>query len=102
MPDGSGGAATSATAVRALATGAGIAAARRYARGRKGEVAFAVLDQQGRLRGLHRTERFPSASVVKPMLLVAVLRQAGRGTLAPSTAATLKQMITVSDNDAAS
>jgi hypothetical protein len=100
MPDG--GAASSATATPALATGAGIAAARRYARGRKGEVAFAVLDQQGRLRGLHRTERFPSASVVKAMLLVAVLRQVGRGKLAPSTAATLKQMITVSDNDAAS
>ena len=94
--------ATAAKAVpRALATGAGIAAARRYARGRKGEVAFAVLDGQGRLRGLDRTVRFPSASVVKAMLLVAVLRKVGTGHLDGGTAKTLTAMITVSDNDAA-
>jgi hypothetical protein len=86
---------------RALATGAGIAAARRYARGRKGEVAFAVLDGQGRLRGLDRTVAFPSASVVKAMLLVAVLRKVGSGHLDGGTAKTLTSMITVSDNDAA-
>jgi Beta-lactamase enzyme family len=88
-------------APRALATGAGIAAARRYARGRKGEVAFAVLDGQGRLRGLNRTVAFPSASVVKAMLLVAVLRKIGSGHLDGGTAKTLTSMITVSDNDAA-
>jgi len=97
----SDGHATAATPVAALATSGGIAAARRYARSRQGNVAFAVLDQQGRLRGLHRTVRFPSASVVKAMMLVAVLRRTGSGRLAPSTAATLTKMITVSDNDAA-
>jgi hypothetical protein len=94
--------ATAAKAVpRALATGAGIAAARRYARGREGEVAFAVLDGRGRLRGLDRTVSFPSASVVKAMLLVAVLRTVGSGHLDGGTAKTLTAMITVSDNDAA-
>jgi hypothetical protein len=100
-----GTAATTASTTAAapvLATSAGIDAARRYARTRQGTVAFAVLDQKGRLRGLNRTVVFPSASVVKAMLLVAVLRQVGSGKLAPSTAATLKAMITVSDNDAAS
>jgi len=91
-----------APAAPALTTSAGIAAARRYAKARQGTVAFAVLDPQGRLRGLNRTMRFPSASVVKAMMLVAELRRVGSGHLAPSTAATLTSMITVSDNDAAS
>jgi hypothetical protein len=99
-------ASSSAKASRAatpvLATAAGIAAARAYAKGRQGVVAFAVLDQDGRLRGLNRTVRFPSASVVKAMLMVAVLRRTGSGHLDAGTAATLKAMITVSDNDAAS
>jgi hypothetical protein len=91
---------TAPTAV--LATSAGIDAARRYAKSRAGTVAFAVLDEKGRLRGLNRTVQFPSASVVKAMLLVAVLRRTGSGHLAPGMAATLKAMITVSDNNAAS
>ena len=94
-------AAPAKAAPRALATGAGIAAARKYAGGRQGEVAFAVLDGQGRLRGVNRTVRFPSASVVKAMLLVAVLRKVGSGHLDGGTAKTLTSMITVSDNDAA-
>jgi hypothetical protein len=91
---------TAATPV--LATSAGIAAAVRYARTRAGTVAFAVLDQRGRLRGLRRTLRFPSASVVKAMLMVAVLRRAAGGHLSAGERDLLRRMITVSDNDAAS
>jgi hypothetical protein len=85
-----------------LATCAGIAAAVRYARGRAGTVAFAVLDERGRLRGLRRTLRFPSASVVKAMLMVAELRRVGAGHLGEGERDRLRRMITVSDNDAAS
>ena len=89
-------------AAQALTTGSGIAAAVRYARARSGTVAFAVLDGHGRLRGLRRTLRFPSASVVKAMLMVAVLRRVGDGHLRDDEAELLRRMITVSDNDAAS
>jgi hypothetical protein len=85
-----------------LASSAGIAAAARYARARAGTVAFAVLDGRGRLRGLRRTARFPSASVVKAMLMVGVLRRAGGGHLSAGERHLLRRMITVSDNDAAS
>jgi hypothetical protein len=85
-----------------LATAAGIAEAVRYARTRTGTVAFAVLDERGRLRGLRRTLRFPSASVVKAMLMVAVLRRVGDGHLSDAERDLLARMITVSDNDAAS
>ena len=85
-----------------LVTAKGIRAAQRYARSRAGTVAFAVLDGQGRLHGLNRTVQFPSASVVKAMLMVSVLRSIGKGHLDGGTAKTLTAMITVSDNDAAS
>lgn len=91
-----------AAPARGLVTASGIAAAQRWARQRQGTVAFAVLDQAGRLRGLHRTARFPSASVVKAMLLVAELRRAGVHPLSSGTASTLRAMITFSDNAAAS
>jgi hypothetical protein len=87
---------------RPLATAKGIHAAQRFARSRAGVVAFAVLDGQGRLRGLNRTVQFPSASVVKAMLMVSVLRGAGHGRLDGAMAQRLTAMITVSDNDAAS
>jgi uncharacterized protein GlcG (DUF336 family) len=92
-----------ATAARApaLVTAQGIAAARRWARRRQGTVAFAVLDERGRLRGLRRTAPFPSASVSKAMLLVAVLRQAGARPLSAGTTEALRAMITISDNQAA-
>jgi hypothetical protein len=85
-----------------LATSAGMAAAVRYARSRAGTVAFAVLDGRGRLRGLRRTTQFPSASVVKAMLMVAVLRRAAGGHLEVGERDLLRRMITVSDNEAAS
>lgn len=89
------------TAAPVLATAAGIAAARGYARTRSGTVAFAVLDGRGRLRGLRRTMRFPSASVVKAMLLVALLRRVGANRLSAARRDLLRRMVTVSDNAAA-
>jgi hypothetical protein len=93
--------AAAATAEPPLITGASVAAARRWARDRRGTVAFAALDGHGRLRGLHRTERFPSASVVKAMLMVAALRQAGRRPLEGGRLHRIRSMIIISDNDAA-
>src|SRR3954469_2203065 len=86
------------TAPPPLTTVARIRSAERYARGRKGSIAFATLDEHGRLLGMNRTVRYPAASVVKAMLLVAVLR---RGEPSPATRALLGPMITASDNKSA-
>ena len=75
--------------------------AQHYARSRAGNVAFAVLEPGGRVRGVHRYAAFPSASVVKAMLLVAVLRRAGRRPLSAQERGLLTPMITVSDNASA-
>jgi beta-lactamase family protein len=84
-----------------LVTPAGIRAAQRFARTRSGLVAFAVVGTETPVRGLRTTRRFPSASVVKAMLLVAELRRAARHALPAATRARLEPMIRVSDNDAA-
>src|SRR3954466_16224944 len=86
------------TAPPPLTTVTRIRSAERFARTRKGSIAFATLDEHGRLLGMNRTVRYPSASVVKEMLLVAVLR---RGEPSPATRALLGPMITASDNKAA-
>jgi hypothetical protein len=52
-----------------------VAAAKRFAADRQGNVAFAVVDEKGRMRGFHPDEQFDSASVVKVMLMLAYLRQ---------------------------
>src|SRR4051794_23548390 len=58
-----------------LVTRAQIVAARRYARSRGAGVSFAVIDAPGgRSRGLHKYAEYPSASVSKAMMMVAVLR----------------------------
>jgi hypothetical protein len=85
-----------------LATAKGIGDAQAFARTRAGLVSFAVLDEQGRLRGLHRTRRHRSASVVKAMLMVALLRRAHGRRVTPRETALLTPMITRSDNRAAS
>jgi hypothetical protein len=79
----------------------GVRAAQRYATARLGGVAFAELGPDGRIRGLRTTVHYPSASVVKAMLLVAALRRAGAHALTASRRRLLRPMITVSDNLAA-
>jgi beta-lactamase class A len=77
-------------------------AARLYAAQRPGRIAFAVRTEQ-RFWGRHADTTFPSASVLKAMLLVAYLREPyvrGRA-LRHSERALLTPMIRRSDNDAA-
>lgn len=85
---------------RVLAPG-GVEDARRWARGRARTVAFAVADEDGRVRGLRLHRRFPSASVVKAMLALAVVRSARERALTPGERALLRPMVTASDNAAA-
>jgi hypothetical protein len=81
-----------------------VKAAAHYIAGRSGTNAFAVLDDDRRLAGVHVHRRFHSASVVKSMLLVAYLRMlAGQHrSLDSASRALLYPMIHSSDNEAAS
>jgi beta-lactamase class A len=81
-----------------------IAAAKTFAEGRAGLIAFAVVDQRGRLHGFRARAVAPSASLLKPMLLVAYLREASvrDRSLTDHERALLGSMIRRSDNDAAS
>jgi beta-lactamase family protein len=99
---GPGTAERSQAALRELTSTAGIRAAQDFARSRRGLVAFAVLDQRNRLRGLGRTQRFPSASVVKAMMMVSILRRAEGRRLTDIERSLLVPMVTRSDNDTAS
>jgi hypothetical protein len=76
--------------------------ARAYARRRAGRVSFALAEPGGRMRGLAAARDFPSASVVKAMLLVAVLRAHRHAPVPREDRALLAPMIRYSDNDAAS
>lgn len=59
---------------------ANVSAAARYAETRAGAESFAVVTERGRVRGRHIERVYPSASVLKAMLLVAYLnRPAVRG-----------------------
>jgi hypothetical protein len=89
--------------VTAYPWGKRMKAAKRFARRRAGAVAFAIVDERGRIHGFHRGARFSSASVVKAMLLVAYLRKGSvRGRrLHGGERATLGPMIRRSDNSAA-
>lgn len=82
----------------------GVAAAARFLATRAGRTAFAVIDSEGRLSGVHLHWTFVSASVVKAMLLVAYLRRLdalGQRTVDSSSNSFLYPMINVSDNAAA-
>jgi hypothetical protein len=74
----------------------------RYASHRHGEIAFAVRTSSGRW-GWHATTTFPSASIVKAMLLVTYLDlpSVRARPLRPADRALLAPMIQRSDNDAA-
>jgi hypothetical protein len=82
----------------------GVAHAASYLHRRAGRTAFAVIDSEGRLSGVHMHWTFVSASVVKAMLLVAYLRMLdaeGRHRIDSYSNSFLYPMIHVSDNDAA-
>jgi hypothetical protein len=78
-----------------------IAAARRYARARAGEVAFATIDQRGRFRGYRVRSTAPAASVFKVMLLASYLRMRSHRRLTQDDRALLAPMIRRSDSVAA-
>ncbi len=78
-----------------------IAVAKRYAKRRAGEVAFAVVDERGRVRGFRMGRTAPAASVFKVMLLVAYLRKRDGRSLSPGDRALLAPMIRSSDSVAA-
>jgi Beta-lactamase enzyme family len=90
------------TAEPSLVAIGGVQEARTYARERAGTVAFAVARPGGKIRGRNLDHEFFSASVVKAMLALAVVREARHRDLTPSERALLHPMITVSDNAAAS
>jgi Beta-lactamase enzyme family len=79
-----------------------IAEARRYASGRAGEVAFAVVNERGQISGIRMASTAPAASVFKVMLLVALLRERYPRPLSSRDRALLSPMIRRSDSTAAS
>jgi Beta-lactamase enzyme family len=82
---------------------AAVEEARRFAATRRGRISFAVADPRGGISGVRPDDVFPSASLVKAMLLVAYLGQAEREGRELSAAETsrLDAMIRSSDNDSA-
>jgi hypothetical protein len=82
---------------------AAVAHAASYLAGRIGRTAFAVVDSEGRMSGVHIHWTFPTASVVKAMLLVAYLRRLdaiGQHRVDSYSNSFLYPMIHVSDNNA--
>lgn len=79
-----------------------IAAARRYASRRPGDVSFAIVDLRSRLRGFRESRTAPAASTIKAMLLAAYLRQRSvrDRRLRDGERALLEPMIRSSDNAA--
>jgi hypothetical protein len=76
-----------------------------YLSSRIGRTAFAVVDSEGRISGAHIHWTFPTASVVKAMLLVGYLRRLdamGEHRIDAGSNSFLYPMIHISDNDAAS
>ena len=93
----------SRTSALAFPSAAAVAAARDYAATRQGRVAFAVADERGGVAGQAVDRAYPSASVVKAMILVAYLDGAERGEqqLSESDALRLDSMVRISDNASA-
>jgi len=80
-----------------------IVAAERFADSRAGRISFAVVDEHGRLHGKHVNRVHNSASVVKVMFMVALLRQPDvrDDPLTRSERRLIGPMIKRSDNQAA-
>ena len=95
-----------ATAAGPVARGwqPGVERAKRYARGRSGEVSFAIVDLEGDMHKLRAGGTAPSASVFKAMLLAAYLRKADvrDRRLRDDERDLLRPMIQRSDDEAAS
>jgi hypothetical protein len=79
-----------------------VAAARRYAKRRPGDVSFAIVDLRSHLRGFRKSRTAPAASTIKAMLLAAYLRQRSvrKRALRADEKALLEPMIRSSDNAA--
>jgi hypothetical protein len=67
--------ATTGANERAASWAPDVAAARSYAKHRRGRISFDIIDARGRERGLRPARTFPMASVFKVMLLATYLRQ---------------------------
>lgn len=72
-----------------------------YARGRLGRVSIALVDDQGAFHSYNPSARYRSASLVKAMMLVALLRRVGDRPLPRAYGRLLEPMVTRSDNMAA-
>ena len=83
---------------------ANVAAAAEWAETRTGPTSFALVDERGRLRGRLASRVYPSASLLKPMLLLAYLRRGAvaRRSLGDDECALLGPMIRRSTNAPAS
>ena len=79
----------------------GVDRARRYAERRRGDVRFAIIGLDGRMRGVHAARTAPAASVFKAMLLVTYLRRVADRALHDRDRALLGPMIRRSDNETA-
>jgi hypothetical protein len=80
-----------------------VKAAKRFAETRAGRISFAVVDENGRMHAAHPDRVHNSASVVKVLFMIALLREHGvrHDDLTASEKALLRPMITRSDNSAA-
>ena len=80
-----------------------VEAAKRFADGRTGRISFAVVDEDGRMHASHPDRVHNSASVVKVLFMLALLREPGvrHDELTRSEKALLQPMIQRSDNQAA-
>ena len=78
-----------------------VAAARRFARSRKGETRFAIVDERGRLAAHRGGSTVEAASVIKLMFLVAYLRMHRDEPISDADKRILGPMIRESNNAAA-
>ena len=80
-----------------------VQAAKRFADSRAGRISFAVVDEEGKMHASHPDRVHNSASVVKVLFMIALLREPGvrHDDLTASERALLEPMIQRSDNQTA-